>query len=29
MVEDNKVLFRRILNDFVTVFEFELPEILG
>jgi hypothetical protein len=29
MGEDNKALFRRILNDFITRFQFELPEILG
>lgn len=28
MGEDNKDLFRRILNDFVTTFQFDLPEIL-
>lgn len=28
MGEDNKELFRRILNDFVTKFQFDLPEIL-
>ncbi len=28
MGEDNKDLFRRILNDFVTKFQFDLPEIL-
>ena len=28
MGEDNKELFRRILNDFVTTFQFDLPEIL-
>lgn len=29
MGEDNKELFRRILRDFVTKFEFALPEIVG
>ncbi len=29
MGEDNKNLFRRILTDFLTRFQFELPEILG
>lgn len=29
MGEDNKALFRRILEDFVTKFQFYLPEILG
>lgn len=28
MGEDNKELFRRILNDFVTTFQFDLPDIL-
>jgi endonuclease IV len=28
MGEDNKELFRRILNDFITAFQFELPKIL-
>ena len=28
MGEDNKELFRRILNDFVTKFQFDLPDIL-
>ena len=28
MGEDNKELFRRILNDFITTFQFELPKIL-
>lgn len=28
MGEDNKELFRRILNHFVTTFQFDLPEIL-
>lgn len=28
MGEDNKALFRRILEDFVTKFQFDLPEIL-
>ena len=28
MGEDNKELFRRILNDFVTTFQFDLPETL-
>jgi hypothetical protein len=28
MGEDNKELFRRILDDFVTAFQFDLPEIL-
>jgi len=29
MGEDNKDLFRRILEDFTTAFQFDLPEILG
>lgn len=29
MVEDNKDLFREILNDFITRFQFDLPDILG
>lgn len=29
MGEDNKELFRRILNDFTTKFQFDLPEILA
>lgn len=29
MGEDNQELFRRILQDFVTTFRFELPEIMG
>lgn len=29
MVEDNKALFRRILNDFINTFPFDLPGILG
>ena len=28
MGEDNKDLFRRILEDFTTKFQFELPDIL-
>lgn len=28
MGEDNKEMFRRILNDFITAFQFELPNIL-
>ena len=28
MGEDNKELFRRILNDFVTTFQFDLPDVL-
>ena len=28
MGEDNKELFRRILEDFITTFQFDLPEIL-
>ena len=28
MGEDNKELFRRILKDFITAFQFELPKIL-
>lgn len=28
MGEDNKELFRRVLNDFVTKFQFDLPDIL-
>jgi hypothetical protein len=29
MGEDNQNLFRQILNDFTTSFQFDLPEILG
>lgn len=29
MGEDNKALFREILDDFITRFQFELPDILG
>lgn len=29
MGEDNKILFRQILDDFVTRFQFDLPDILG
>lgn len=29
MGEDNKELFRRILEDFTTAFQFDLPDILG
>jgi hypothetical protein len=29
MGEDNKILFRQILSDFITRFQFDLPEILG
>jgi hypothetical protein len=29
MVPDNQDLFRRILKDFTTQFEFDLPEILA
>lgn len=29
MGEDNKALFRRILEDFTTTFQFDLPEILA
>lgn len=29
MGEDNKELFRRILEDFITAFQFDLPDILG
>ena len=29
MIEDNKILFRRILNDFVRQFQFDLPEIFN
>lgn len=29
MGEDNQALFRRILGDFVTKFQFDLPEIVG
>jgi hypothetical protein len=29
MGEDNKALFRRILSDFTTKFQFDLPDILG
>lgn len=29
MGEDNKELFRRILEDFVTAFQFDLPELLA
>lgn len=29
MGEDNKELFRRILEDFTTKFQFDLPEIMG
>jgi len=29
MVDDNKDLFRRILSDFVTKFQFDLPDILA
>jgi hypothetical protein len=28
MGEDNKDLFRRLLNDFITTFQFELPELM-
>jgi hypothetical protein len=28
MGEDNKELFRRILEDFTTKFQFDLPDIL-
>lgn len=29
MGEDNKALFRQILDDFITRFQFDLPDILG
>lgn len=29
MGEDNQELFRRILDDFITKFQFDLPEIMG
>ncbi len=29
MGEDNKELFRRLLNDFITKFQFDLPELLA
>lgn len=29
MGDDNKLLFRRILGDFTTAFQFDLPDILG
>ena len=29
MGEDNQALFRQILNDFVTRFQFDLPKVLG
>jgi len=29
MVDDNKELFRRILNDFLNRFQFQLPKVLS
>jgi len=29
MGEDNQELFRRILKDFITKFQFDLPELLA